>query len=213
MYMTEKNDLSELEIAIVDDHDLVLEGFRGLLNRKGLHNMELFRNAASLISGLPTRTFDIYIIDVELPDMDGFELIDAIRRAHPSARILISTIHDELWTVRKLVARQVDAIVYKSADPAYIIEAIRRVSQGSRYYCEEVADIIETLHNETAQPSQRELEVLKAIAGGLTSKEIARRLYISENTVEAHRKSLFLKFEARNIADLVMKAVRRGYIN
>lgn len=213
MYMTEKNDLSELEIAIVDDHDLVLEGFRGLLNRNGLHNMELFHNAASLIGILPTHTFDIYIIDVELPDMDGFGLIDAIRRAHPSARIIISTIHDELWTVRKLVARQVDAIVYKSADPAYIIEAIRSVLYGCRYYCEEVKAVIDTLHNETAQPSQRELEVLKAIAGGLTSKEIARSLYISENTVEAHRKSLFLKFEARNIADLVMKAVRRGYIN
>lgn len=213
MYMTEKNDLSELEIAIVDDHDLVLEGFRGLLNRNGQHNMELFHNAASLIGILPTHTFDIYIIDVELPDMDGFGLIDAIRRAHPSARIIISTIHDELWTVRKLVARQVDAIVYKSADPAYIIEAIRSVLHGCRYYCEEVKAVIDTLHNETAQPSQRELEVLKAIAGGLTSKEIARSLYISENTVEAHRKSLFLKFEARNIADLVMKAVRRGYIN
>ena len=68
------------------------------------------------------------------------------------------------------------------------------------------------MRNGIDHPSQREMDVLQAIAGGLTSKEIAQRLFISENTVEAHRKSLFQKLEARNIADLVMKAVKRGYI-
>ena len=210
--MSENIDLSELRIAVVDDHNLVLEGFRSLLTRNGLRHVELFRSAAALTAILRTRTYDIYIIDVELPDMDGFLLIDAIREAWPSARIIVSTIHDELWTVRKLVARNVDAIVYKSLDMAHVMEAIRDVSCGEHYYCDEVMMALGMMRNGIDHPSQREMDVLQAIAGGLTSKEIAQRLFISENTVEAHRKSLFQKLEARNIADLVMKAVKRGYI-
>ena len=210
--MSENIDLSELRIAVVDDHNLVLEGFRSLLTRNGLRHVELGRSAAALTDILRTRTYDIYIIDVELPDMDGFLLIDAIREAWPSARIIVSTIHDELWTVRKLVARNVDAIVYKSLDMAHVMEAIRDVSCGEHYYCDEVMTALGMMRNGIDHPSQREMDVLQAIAGGLTSKEIAQRLFISENTVEAHRKSLFQKLEARNIADLVMKAVKRGYI-
>ena len=210
--MSENIDLSELRIAVVDDHNLVLEGFRSLLTRNGLRHVELFRSAAALTDILRTRTYDIYIIDVELPDMDGFLLIDAIREAWPSARITVSTIHDELWTVRKLVARNVDAIVYKSLDMAHVMEAIRDVSCGEHYYCDEVMTALGMMRNGIDHPSQREMDVLQAIAGGLTSKEIAQRLFISENTVEAHRKSLFQKLEARNIADLVMMAVKRGYI-
>lgn len=210
--MSENIDLSELRIAVVDDHNLVLEGFRSLLTRNGLRNVELFRSAAAVTDILHTRTYDIYIIDVELPDMDGFLLIDAIRGAWPAARIIVSTIHDELWTVRKLVARDVNAIIYKSLDMVHVIEAIRKVMDGERYYCDEVMAALGMMRNGMDHPSQREMDVLQAIAGGLTSKEIAERLFISENTVEAHRKSLFQKLEARNIADLIMKAVKRGYI-
>lgn len=198
---------------MVDDHNLVLEGFRSLLTRNGLCHVELFRSAAALTDILYTRTYDIYIVDVELPDMDGFLLIDAIREAWPSARIIVSTIHDELWTVRKLVARNVDAIVYKSLDMGHVMEAIREVQGDRHYYCDEVMAALGLMNNGIDHPSQREMDVLQAIAGGLTSKEIAQRLFISENTVEAHRKSLFQKLEARNIADLVMKAVKRGYIH
>ena len=63
------------------------------------------------------------------------------------------------------------------------------------------------------QPSQREIDVMQAMAQGLTSKQIAEQLFISENTVEAHRKNLFIKLKARNIADLIVKAISRGYIN
>lgn len=124
----------------------------------------------------------------------------------------MSTIHDELWTVRKLAARNVNAIVYKSLDMSLVIAAIHAVLAGERYYCGEVEAALRMMENGVTHPSQRELEVLQTIADGLTSKEIAEKLFISENTVEAHRKNLFAKLEARNLADLVVKAIKRGYI-
>lgn len=211
--MIENIDLAGLRIAVIDDHNLVLEGVRSLLARNGMTNVELFRSAAALTDVLRTRPYDIYIVDVELPDMDGFLLIDAIREVWPKARIIVSTIHDELWTVRKLVERNVDGIVYKSLDMSLVVEAIHDVMSGERYYCGEVKAALRMMDNGIDHPSQREMEVLNAIANGFTSKEIAARLFISENTVEAHRKSLFTKLEARNIADLVMKAIKRGYIS
>lgn len=210
--MSEHTTSVELNIAVVDDHSLVLEGLRSLLKRNGFHRIGLFRSAEALLDILRSHPYDVYILDVEMPDMDGYLLIDAIRGVWPEARIIVCTIHDELWTVRKLTALNVNAIVYKSLDMGYMVEAIHRVVAGEHYYCDEVAVAIGMLENDAEMPSAREMEVLQGIAQGLTSKEIAGRLFISENTVEAHRKSLYQKLKVRNLADLIMKSVKRGYL-
>ena len=144
--------------------------------------------------------------------MDGYLLIDAIRSVWHDSRIIVNTIHDELWTVRKLIARKVNAIVYKSVDMNHVIEAIRVVCNGETYFCEEVQDTIRVSRDTNNVPSMREMDVLQEIAKGHTSKEIADNLCISENTVEAHRKSLYQKLKVRNLAHLIMKAMEHGYI-
>lgn len=210
--MSENIDLADLRIAVVDDHSLVLEGFRSLLRHNGICNVELFRSAAALVDILKSRPYDIYIIDVEMPDMDGYLLIEAIRNVWHDSRIIVSTIHDELWVLQKLMRYNVNAIVYKSVDMKHVIDAIRSVCNDEYYYCDEVKDILGLAKDEVCIPSSREMDVLQEIAKGHTSKEIATALCISENTVEAHRKSLFQKLKVRNLAHLIIKAVERGYI-
>lgn len=211
--MNGKTDLSGLRIAVADDHHLILEGLRSLLAQNCISDVTLFRSASALVESLHTRAYHIYIVDLEMPDMDGFDLISAIRGARPGARIIVNTIHDELWTVRRLVAGHVNGILFKSLDTSLVLEAIRRVADGGMYYCEEVHEALQMMEERGMEhPSQREMEVLQAIADGLTSREIADKLFISENTVEAHRKNLFAKLNVRNIADLVMKAMKRGYL-
>lgn len=211
--MNEKNKLSELSIAVADDHRLMLEGLRSLLAQNGIHNVALFRTAGELIDSLRTRAYHIYIIDLEMPDMDGFALMDAIRRERPDARIIVNTIHDELWTVRRLADARVSGILLKSQDSSAVMEALGAVAAGRTYCCPEVREALQQMESRGMEhPSQREMEVLRAIADGLPSREIAGRLYISENTVEAHRKSLFAKLGVRNLADLIVKAGRRGYL-
>lgn len=209
--MDKKMNLQELSIAVADDHQLMLEGIGALLARNGIRNVALFRTAGQLVAA--ARVYSIYMIDLEMPDMDGFALIDAIREAHPGARIIVNTIHDELWTVCRLVACRVDGILFKSLDSSLVMEALRAVAAGRPYYCEEVREALRMMEDKGVEhPSQREMEVLQAIAEGLVSREIADKLFISENTVEAHRKSLFAKLGVRNIADLVVKATKRGYL-
>lgn len=211
--MSGKPLLPQMRIAVVDDHDLIREGIATILLNAGVGDVEMFGNARGLVERLDDGvSFDFYIIDLELPDLDGFVLIEMIRARINEARIIVSTVHDELWTLRKLLARNVDAIIYKSATGGEIIAAIREVMSGGRYYCEAVRDALASASDSSIHPTSRELEVLCQIAGGKTTKEIAAALFVSENTIEAHRKALFTKLKAVNVADLIVKAIEKGYL-
>lgn len=211
--MTDSNKLSKMNIAVVDDHDLIREGINAMLAANGVGNIARFGTATQLIEALDAgHSYDYYIVDLELPDIDGFVLIEKIRARNNSAHIIVSTVHDEIWTLRKLVARDVDAIVYKSGAGSEILKAIHEIAAGRRYYCAEALQALKPAGDDSRHPSPRELEVLYQIALGKTTKEIAGALFVSENTVEAHRKSLFQKLGAVNAADLILKAVKSGYL-
>lgn len=205
--------LQNLSVAIVDDHALILEGFKSLMQGCNVRNVETFICSADLISIISRRRFDIYIIDIGLPDIDGFDLIDKIRSEDADARIIVNTIHEEVWLLRRMLDKDVNAILFKSTDFMQMVSAITAVMNGEQYFCQGLKKKISKYKQKMEHPSQRETDILRAIAGGYTSKEIAAMLFISENTVEAHRKRLFVKLGARNIADLIVKAIARGYIN
>ena len=202
-----------MTIAIVDDHDLVREGLNAILATQGVYNVEKFASANMLLDRVCSgKEFDFYVVDLELPDMDGFKLIQRLRGLNPQAAVIVSTIHDEIWTLRKLIAQNVNAIIYKSADCREILTAIDVIREGSLYYCEEAIKALNEATDNSLHPSGRELEVLERIACGKTSREIAEELFITDNTVEAHRKALLSKLGAANVAELIYKAIEKGYI-
>ena len=104
-----------------------------------------------------------------------------------------------------MLDKDVNAILFKSTDFMQMVSAIAAVMCGEQYFCPGVKRKISRYTQRIEHPSERETDILRAIAGGYTSKEIANMLFISENTVEAHRKRLFVKLGARNIADLIVK--------
>lgn len=205
--------LSQMKVAVVDDHDLVREGMTAILASRNVNNVAKFSTAMSLVDQLDAGAeFDFYIIDLEMPDLDGFVLIEMIRARNPVAHIIVSTVHDEIWTLRKLLARDVNAIIYKSGEGNEIITAIEEILKGNNYYCEDVHKALKIADDSSLYPSTRELEVLYQISQGKTSREIAAAMFVTENTVEAHRKALFTKLGAVNVADLIVKAIEKGYI-
>ena len=204
---------TELSIAIVDDHEVVLEGLYSFLKKNGRQHVRTFRSAHELLSQLLHERFDLYIIDIELPDMEGGDFIDAIRTLHANARLIVNTMHEEVWVVKTLAEKKVDAVIYKSTDLPQMLHAIEVVAQGGQYFCPKFRRASQRATPQAQYPSQREQDVLREIARGLSTKEIAAHLYISENTVETHRQSLFAKLQAHNMADLMVKAIAKGYIN
>lgn len=212
--MAENPVSSQIKIAVVDDHDLVRVGTEKILNDYGISHVEKFGSCSALMTRMDEgNSFDFYIIDLELPDIDGFELIEMIRARYPVARIIVITVHDEIWTLRKLLLHDVNAIIYKSYLGNEIVKAIEEILNGNNYYCEEVNKDIDRALDSSSHPSARELEVLYEIAKGKTSKEIAASMFVSDNTVEAHRKALFSKLGASNVADLIVKSIAKGYLN
>lgn len=210
-----------IDIVIVDDHSLILEGLRSLLSSSFENTrVHIAQNASQLLSLMKQYQFHLFIIDITLPDMDGFELIHLIKDKLPQAKIIVSTMHEEIWIVNKLKSIEIDSVVFKTSAGQHIVEAVRTVLNGGTYYCpgfkkvyKEKDKINNIANEESSAPTLRELEILKAIAKGMNTHEISENLFISENTVEWHRKNLMLKFGARNATDLVVKALSKGYLN
>jgi DNA-binding NarL/FixJ family response regulator len=202
-----------LSVAIIDDHELVLEGFRSFLVRHGITDIEAFSKAQALLDRITSRHFSVYIVDVELADIEIGELLDKIREVQPEARIIINTMHEEMWVVNKMTEKKVNGVIYKSGDLNQLLEAIATVTSGRQYFCKKFRRSQNSMQVQNQIISDRELEVLVQIAKGYSTKEIATNLFISENTVENHRKNLFHKLQAHNMADLIIKTIAAGYID
>ena len=210
---TELYRLQGMHIAVVDDHSVVQEGLRSCLENSGVEHVECFSNGGQLMAALGRCRFDIYIVDVELPGEDCSVLIDEIRGMDKGAKIVVNTMHEEPWVVSKITSKQVDAVVYKSASMEHLLDVVTSVAAGRQYFSANFRRLQSLMEVQNDVPTSRELEILKNIASGRSTKNIATALFISENTVENHRKSLFRKFKVRNMAELIVKAIAQGYIN
>ena len=204
--------LENLSIAVIDDHEVVLEGIRSFLERKGIRHVEAFDKARDLLDRAKNEHFDQFVVDVELPDMDAAELIDNIHVLQPHAHIIVNTMHEEMWVVERIAEKKVDGVIYKSGQLEQLIEAISSVADGRQYFCAKFKKLQKRMEQTDEVLTNREKEVLRCIAQGYSTKQITQILFISENTVESHRQNMFRKLHARNMAELVIKAIAEGYI-
>ena len=210
---TDNAKLKGLKVAVIDDHEVVLEGLRSFLRRSGVGRVEAFSSASALTESIRTQHFDVYVVDVELPDIDAESLIDRIRENQPEARIVVNTMHEEVWVVNRMAEKQVDGVVYKDGHLEQLLEAIDHVTDGRTFFCRKFKRSLEWSRLQNDVLTRREIEVVRAIADGYSTKEIARQLFISENTVESHRQNIAEKLGSRNVAELIVKAIAAGYIS
>lgn len=208
----------DIRILLVDDHDLVLQGLKRIVEC----SLPEIKNVCTASSGqealllIASQRFNLFVLDMELPDISGMDIIVRIREKDPQARIIVNTMHEEIWFIMNLIQCSVDGILFKSIDSTKIAEAIRRVLDGETYYCpyaEHVrAQMKRSDEGRREELTLRELDVLKRISEGKNTQEIAQELCVSTNTVDTHRRHLMDKLDARNVADLIMTAISKGII-
>lgn len=211
---------NKTSILLVDDHSLILQGIRKIVEQiPEVGFTDAITSGEEAQKLFAKKLYDLYILDIDLPGMSGFDLIGLIREKDPDAKIIINTMHEEIWIINKLIKYEVNAIILKSSDANVVAQAVREVLQGKSFSCPRFEYIRRKLRygigadlHESDVPTKRELEVLQALAKGNSTPQIAKLLQISENTVETYRKRLILKFDAKNAIDLAMKAVAKGWI-
>lgn len=198
-------------ILIVDDHPIVSTGLQALIEHTGEYGkIYVTNNIASSRLLLRQKDIHIAIIDLELQDANGMELIKYIHQTHISTKILVYTMHEELWTIRQLMKEDADAIVMKGDNPQEVLIALRKIEQGKGYFSQQFMRLINSQDTSEITLSNREAEVLEHISNGLSTNDIAQQLNISNNTVEFHRHNLMKKLSANNMAQLVKKAIQLG---
>jgi DNA-binding NarL/FixJ family response regulator len=198
------------KVFIVDDHYMVIEGIRSLLqNEKGVEWMGHAMNADSCLGFLKQQLPDVILMDISMPDKNGIDLCKEVKEKYPSVFIIgLSTFNQQSF-IQKMMDNGASGYVLKNATQEELMEGIETVIKGKIYLSGEAAQSLRK-NDKTGVPvlTRREKEVLELIADGMTNNEIAQKLFVSVTTVDTHRKNLLAKFEAKNIASLVKMAMQ-----
>jgi len=205
-------------VLIVEDHPIVSESLARIIADSDL-KVECFHagNATKGLAYLNGNTFDLILLDINLPDMNGIEFCKIAKSRFPEQKILAITTIAQRHVVEKMLEQGADGFILKTSDIDDIIGGIRHILSGKQIYLGKgVKELMKgnaSENNDLPMITKRESEILKHIADGLTNQEIADQLFISIFTVDSHRKNLLLKFNAKNTATLVKIVVSKGIID
>ena len=210
-----------ISVLVADDHSVVREGVRRLIEGESdIHFCGEAADGREVLEKVEKHHPNVVILDITMPCLSGLETLERVRAKHPDVKTILLSVHADPPMIQNAISLGVDGYLLKNARSSEILSAIRAVTRGGSYFSPPVAKEIVAQVREprpvTEQPfsllSGREREVLHLIAEGLSAKEIASELSISNKTVEAHRTSLMRKLKVRKATELVRYAVRHGLI-
>jgi two-component system invasion response regulator UvrY len=208
----------KVKVALVDDHILLRTGLSGLI--------ESFSNCSVLFEANNGKDFiaklkegnlpDIVLMDINMPEMDGYETTLWITENHPAVKVLALSMSDNENAIIRMLRAGVKGYVLKDCEPSELRSAIHAVSTAGFYYTEEVTGKLVSLVSKrdlTDELTEREITFLKLVCSELTYKEIAEKMHKGVRTIDGYRDNLFLKLNVRTRVGLVLYAIRNGIIN
>ncbi|WP_422362310.1 response regulator [Reichenbachiella sp.] len=207
----------KINIVIADDHQMFLDGLTSLLkDEESIHLVDTALNGEEALQIVERNQVDILIMDISMPKVDGIELNSLVKKNHPSVKTLALTSHSDHYMISKLAKGKVNGYLLKNAEKFELLLAINKIDQGEDYFSQMVKDkVVESMfsngaENDLPELSKREKEIIKLIVSQDTAPEIAEKLFISQNTVNTHRKNILTKLKLKNVAGLVKFAVENG---
>lgn len=214
-----------IQVLIIDDHQLIIDGLKSVLFGEddvafagGANNLE------EALDFLKNHNIDLILADINLPGSSGIEATKLIRDLYPDIKILALTMHEDISIIAQMVEAGASGYILKRTNMNEVLDAIRAVAAGGKYLGQDVQSIMmENLsaknYMTATEPdssfeslTNREKEVLGLIAREMTNEEIGEKLFISERTVETHRRNIFTKTKAKSIVGLIKYAMAHGLI-
>ncbi len=222
--------MQQVNIVIADDHQLFITGLKSILKdiaEYDIHLLDIANDGEELITILKKHVPDLLILDLNMPERDGLDVLDAIRDQYEDLKILALTMYDESKIVKSAFKSGVDGYVLKSSGKEELVRAIKEVLDGRTFLGKGVslnsvvtkasrksddAYHFEDKFIKKSNLTKREFEILRLISLALSNKEIAKELYISDQTVSVHRKNIMRKLGVSNTAGLIKIAYDNSLI-
>lgn len=221
----------KIKVFHLEDYRIIRDGVRVMLgNDPYIEIVGEAERGDQFLKIVDTLDIDVLLLDIYLDSMehlqtpDGFEICKRVRKVNPDIKIIAHSVYDDADRVAKIMKCGALGFISKKAGYEELIQGIKIVNSGKSYICTEtakklknlnefLAGIEDTLESTQEYFSKREKEVLQLLARGESTRDIARKLFITEKTVESHRKNLVEKAKVRNTVELVAYASMRGLIN
>src|SRR5438477_159178 len=211
--MTIMSEVVKLRVVVADDHPVVREGVVAIINRQP--DMAVVAEAAdgqAAVAAALTERPDVTLLDLRMPRMSGLEAMRNIKRVVPSARILVLTTYDGDEDIYRALQEGAKGYLLKDLSSNEMVTAIRSAAAGQRVVPGRAAGRLADRLS-TAQLTERELVVLKALVEGNSNREIGDALSISEGTVKGHLKSIFMKLDVKDRTQAATAALWRGFVH
>ncbi len=208
--------VSKKSILLVDDHRILLDGVKNLLaNSADFEVTGTATTGKEALQLLKSNEYDIMVTDYELPELTGLELIKAAKSVLPEMKIIVLSMHDDPAVVKELLRTGIQGYILKKDTHKTLTDALHKVVANKRYLSDEISDMLIQLADEPDERgalTTREVEILRLVAKEYSSRQIAEILFISERTVETHRKNILKKTGATNLVGLIKYAYANNLI-
>lgn len=206
-----------IRIFLLDDHQLMLDGIRSLLQDE--NKIELAGEATSgeqALKIIPSLNIDLVITDISMKGMNGIEFTQQLKKQFPDIKVIVLSMSAEEHFISDMLHAGVSGYVVKNTSKDELLKAISKIAAGGKHFSSEVAESIfqHSLSSTSANKellTLREKEILRLITKEFSNEQIAEKLFISERTVESHRKNIFRKTGAKSIVGLIKYAIENGF--
>jgi DNA-binding NarL/FixJ family response regulator len=211
--------MRKLSIIIADDHTIFRTGLKRYMGKIYLAGtIEEASNGKEVLELLAFSSYDLVLLDIEMPVLNGIETLERIREKYSSVKVIMLSSFSSEGQIEELYKRKIDGYLLKNADLSELRRALTNIAEGKQYFCQDVANKLFTrilpAHEEKRMAdsilTEREKEILLLLCEQYSSEEIAKKLSLSPRTIDRFRENLLLKTESRNSVGLALFAVRTG---
>ncbi|MFN8283577.1 MAG: response regulator transcription factor [Chitinophagales bacterium] len=207
--------MNKIRIVLVDDHQMLIDGLKAILsNFRNIQIVKTYTNGNKLLDEISGLDIDLVLTDISMPEIDGYELTREIKKINTEIKVIAVSMSGDIANINRMLDAGISGYVLKNAGNEELLEAIEKVASGKMHFSDDVTEeMVKSSKEKEKKPeekinlTEREIEILKLIAQEHNNAEIGSILFISERTVETHRKNMMRKMNFKTMIGLLKYAM------